>query len=290
MVPLVLLALLGPPPARADTGLAARLAPLIKAHKGQVAVGVKRLTTGETFFVNADEVMPTASLIKVAVMVEAYFQADEGKIDLREKVELKERDKVPGSGILTTHFSDGAALPLRDYVRLMIALSDNTATNIVLDKVGIANVNKRMACWGLKETRINAKVFRGSTTSVDKKRTAKYGLGSTTAREMVKLLEKIQTKGVRPAMKLVMLEHLKKCDDKDKFGRSLAPGVTVAHKTGSVSDAKTDAGIFYTPSGPIIVCVLTAGNADRRWARDNAADLLCSRISRAVCDHYAAKK
>jgi beta-lactamase class A len=291
MTPLVLLVLLGPPPAKADAGLAARLEPLIKAHKGKVAVGVKHLSTGETFFHNADEVMPTASLIKVAVMLEAYFQADEGKIDLRDKVELKEADKVPGSGILTAHFSEGATLPLRDYVRLMIALSDNTATNVVLDKVGIRNVNKRMAAWGLKETRVNAKVFRGGTTSVDKKRTAKYGLGSTTARGMVRLFEKVQTNdGVRPAMKLALLEHLKKCDDKEKFGRTLAPGAVIAHKTGSVSDAKTDAGIFYTPSGPIVVCVLTAGNTDRRWARDNAGDLLCARVGRAVCDHYAAKK
>ena len=74
---------------------------------------------------------------------------------------------MPGSGILTEHFSDGAAFSLRDAVRLMIAFSDNTATNLVLDRVGIKSVNQRMEAWGFPNTRINAKVFRGGTTSVD---------------------------------------------------------------------------------------------------------------------------
>ena len=103
--------------------------------------------------------MPTASLIKLPVLIEAYLQADEGKFKLTDKIELKESDKVPGSGILTYHFSEGASLPIRDVLRLMIAFSDNTATNLVLDKVGIANVNKRMADWGLKETRSTPRSF-----------------------------------------------------------------------------------------------------------------------------------
>ena len=92
--------------------------------------------------------MPTASLIKVAVLIETYLQADEGKFKLTDKVTLHESDKVPGSGFLTGHFSEGASFSIRDAVRLMVALSDNTATNLVLDQVGIANVNKRMEAWG----------------------------------------------------------------------------------------------------------------------------------------------
>src|SRR2546430_2359950 len=122
---LVLSLLLALPAADADSGLAGRVTPLLAAHKGQVAVGVKHLGTGETFFHNADAVMPTASLIKVAVLVEAYLQADEGTVSLRDPVTLKDADKVPGSGILTYHFSEGATLPLRDCVRLMAAFSDN---------------------------------------------------------------------------------------------------------------------------------------------------------------------
>jgi beta-lactamase class A len=283
MPPLLFLALLAP----AEPTLESRLAPLIAAHKGEAAVGVKNLTTGETWYHRGDAVMPTASLIKVAVLVEAYLQADEGKVNLRDKITLRDADKVPGSGLLTYHFSEGTTFSLRDAVCLMMAASDNTATNLVLDRVGIAAVNKRMADWGCPETRINAKVFRGSTTSVDKARTNKYGLGSTTAKEMVKLFEKIQTNdGFRPALKLAMLEHLKKNDDKDKFSRLLPPGVAVAHKDGSVSDSRTDGGVLYTPAGVLVVCVLTSGNADRRWDRDNAGNLLCAKVARAVHDHY----
>lgn len=275
----------------ADTSLPARLTPLVESHQGKAAVGVKHLGTGETYFLNADEVMPTASLIKVAVLVEAYLQADEGKVSLRDPITLKKSDMVPGSGILTSHFSEGATLPLRDCIRLMCVYSDNTATNLVLDKVGIANVNKRMEGFGLPQTRINAKVFRGSTTSVAPDRTKKYGLGSTTAREMVALFERIQTAdGIRPPLNLIMLEHLKKNDDKQKFGRLALPGLTVAHKDGSVTEAKTDAGILYTPSGPIVVCVLTNENKDRRWVNDNAGNLLCAKVARAVYDHYHEKK
>src|SRR5262245_25587215 len=119
--------------------LETRLAPLATAHKGKVALAVKHLGTGESCTLNGDEPMPTASLIKFPVMIEVYLQAAEGKVKLADPVTLREADKVPGSGILTYHFSDGANFPLRDAVRLMIAYSDNTATNLVLDKIGIAS-------------------------------------------------------------------------------------------------------------------------------------------------------
>src|SRR6516162_11216084 len=95
-------------------GLEARLAPLAKAHKGKVAIAVKHLGSGETYFLNADEVMPTASLIKLPVMIEVYQQAAEGKIKLADMLTLRDKDKVPGSGILTYHFSEGATFSIRD--------------------------------------------------------------------------------------------------------------------------------------------------------------------------------
>jgi beta-lactamase class A len=269
--------------------LADRLLPLIRAHKGQVAVAVKNLETGESFYHDADAVMPTASLIKVAVMIEAYQQADAGKVQLSEVLTLREESKVPGSGVLGKHFSPGATFSLRDAIRLMIGCSDNTATNLVLDRVGIAAVNRRMRDWGFPSTRLNAKVFRGDTTSVDPERTRRYGLGSTTAREMAGLMEELQV-GVRnrPALKQAMLGHLKKNDDKEKFTRFLPEGTVVAHKEGSVRDARTDAGLIHTPGGVVALCVLTAGNEDRRWLLDNAGNLLCARVARAVYDHSAA--
>jgi beta-lactamase class A len=285
---LALVLLLLPSGLRAeDPTLARRLEPLIKGHAGKVSVAIKNLETGETFFHNADEVMPTASLIKVAVLVEAYLQADAGKFSLRDKVTLRDEDKVPGSGLLSKHFSDGASFSVRDAVRLMMAVSDNTATNLILDKVGIAAVNQRMVDWGLPETRINAKVFKGNTTSVDPERTRKFGLGSTTAREMVALFEQIgATDRIRPALKQAILGHLRANEDADKFRRYLPADVVVVHKDGAVNDARTDAGLIYTPGGAVAVCVLTNQNEDRAWRRDNAGNVLCARVAQQVYEHF----
>jgi beta-lactamase class A len=269
--------------------LESRLAPLACEHKGKVAVAVKNLETGESYYLNADEAMPTASLIKVAVLIEAYQQVQEGKLKLTDRVTLRAADKVPGSGILTDHFSDGADISLRDAIRLMIAFSDNTATNLVLDRTGIIPVNQRMEAWGYPNTKINAKVFRGSTTSVARDRTRRYGLGSTTAREMVGLMEELQIgERCRPVFKQMMLNHLRNNQDKDKFKRFLPPGVLVLHKDGSTNDTRTDAGLIYTPGGVVAVCVLTNDNKDQRWQPDNAGNALCARVAKEVYDYFAA--
>ena len=272
-----------------EPSLESRLAPLAREHKGKVALAVKNLETGESYYLNADEVMPTASLIKVAVLIEAYQQVEEGKLKLTERVVLRAADKVPGSGVLTDHFSDGADISLRDAIRLMIAFSDNTATNLILDRTGIVPVNKRMEAWGFPNTRINAKVYRGSTTSVAPDRTRRYGLGSTTAREMCDLMEELQLgERCRPAFKLMMLNHLRNNQDKDKFKRFLPSGVVVAHKDGSTNDTRTDAGLIYTPGGIVAVCVLTTDNKDQRWQPDNAGNALCARVAKEIYDHFAA--
>ncbi len=276
-------------PAAGPENLESRIAPLAKAHKGKAAVAVKHLVTGEEFYLNADEPTPTASLIKLPVMIEVHQQALEGKLKLTDLVTLRNADKVPGSGILTEHFSDGATFSLRDAVRLMIVYSDNTATNLILDKIGIASTNTRMEAWGLSNTKINAKVYRGSTTSIAPERTKRFGLGSTTAREMVQILEKLQCgEIVTPAARQVMLAHLTRCEDRDKFPRFLPAGAVVAHKTGYVSDARTDAGVLYLSSGPVAVCVLTAENEDKTFRPDNAGSLLCARVAQEVYRHFQA--
>ena len=294
-LPLCLLLSLCSPCLCGEPSLAARIEPLAKAHKGKVAVAVKHLSTGEAFYLNADEPMPTASLIKLAVMAEAHHQADDNQCDLRKTLTLTRDDKVQGSGVLAYHFSDGATFPLRDAVRLMIVYSDNTATNMVLDQVGLRAVNDRMEKLGLPNTRINAKVFRPESR-LDPAR-VKYGLGSTTARESVRLLELIHMNKAASAESCkAMLGHLKACDDKEKLTRFLPPGTVVAHKTGSVNASKTDAGIIYVPdpadkkTQPVAVCVLTDGNEDTRWVADNAAQVLIGKVGREVYDHFAAKK
>ena len=278
--------LLGANPVRGADTLADRLKPLIEAHQGKVAVAVKNLKTGESFSHYADEPMTTASLIKFPIMVETYRQGAEKKVDLDAPVTLTKADKVPGSGILTDHFSDGATFPLRDAVHLMIVYSDNTATNLVLDKIGIGATGETMEKMGYPNTKAHSKVYRRDTT-IDLERSKRFGIGSTTANEMVRLCEALQ-KGelVSKEASAAMRKHMEACDDKDKFPRFLPPGTKVAFKTGSVDASKTAAGIIETPGGPVAVCVLTEDNKDTRWVTDNAGNRLCADVARVVYDYF----
>ncbi len=266
--------------------LAQRIEPLIKAHKGKVAVVVKNLKTGESYAYHADDVMPTASLIKFPVMIEAYRQAAAGQVDLDSMITLREQDKVPGSGILTDHFTAGATFSLRDAIRLMIRYSDNTATNLVLDAIGMSATAETMAKLGCPDTKIHSKVYRRST-SVFPERSKLYGLGSTTAAQMVRLCEDLNAgRLIDPKTSAVMYKHLTTCDDVHKFPRFLPEGTKLAFKTGSVDASRTAAGIIECSSGPVALCVLTSDNEDQSWTTDNAGDLLCAKIAREVFDHF----
>jgi beta-lactamase class A len=282
-------ALGSPAPLLADKTLATRLQPLADAHQGKTALAVRHLETGEAYSLRADAPMPTASLVKFPVMIEAYRQAAEKKIALDAPVVLKKEDKVPGAGILTTHFSPGASFPLRDAVHLMIVYSDNTATNLVLDAIGIDATAKTMETMGFPNTKIHSKVFKRETSKFPE-RSKQFGLGSTTADEMVKLFELLHHgKLVSPVACKEMHAHLLQCDDSDKFPRFLPAGTKVAFKTGSVDAARTAAGILYTKKGPVALCVLTAENQDKRWVKDNAGDLLCAKVAQEVWKHFGGE-
>jgi beta-lactamase class A len=266
--------------------LGERLMPIIDAHRGKVAVAIKHLGTGQSFAYHETDVMPTASLIKLSVMIEAYRQAAAKKVDLSATIVLKETDKVPGSGVLTSHFTPGARFTLRDAVRLMIAFSDNTATNLVLDAIGIGSTAATMDALGYPNTKIHSKVYRHDT-SVYPERSKKYGLGSTTAGEMVRLCEALYRKEVVSSKASEeMLTHLRACEDRDKFPRLLPPEVKIAYKTGTLADTRTAAGILEWPGGTVVLCVLSCENEDRRWVPDNAGNRLCAEVARAVYDHF----
>jgi beta-lactamase class A len=269
-----------------SNSLAGRIEPLIQAHKGKVSVAIKNLRTGESFQYQADVVMPTASLIKFPVMIEAYRQAAAGEINLDAMLTLKNEIKVPGSGVLTYHFSAGSSFPLRDAVRLMIAYSDNTATNMVLDAIGLGATAATMESMGYPNTKIHSKVFHRET-SIFPKRSEMFGLGSTTAFEMVWLCEALYYRRlVNPRASQAMLEHMRACEDKDKFPRFLPPGTKIAFKTGSLANTRTAAGIIECAGGPVAVCVLSKDNQDQRWVPDNAGNLLCAQIAREVYSYF----
>ena len=228
---------------------------------------------------NADMPLPTASLIKLPVLVAMHAAIQAGKLTLDDPIELQESDKVPGSGILTDNFSVGTRITLRDAARLMMVYSDNTATNLVIDRIGLDATAHVMEQLGYPNTKLHSKVFQRET-SIFPERSKQFGLGSTTANEMVALLQRLDGRQlVSESASGAMLELLYACDDRSKIPRDLPTEVKVAHKTGSVSNSRADAGLVAAPTGQIAICILTTNNKDRSWSDRNASNLLCGKLA-----------
>lgn len=281
--------------------LAAALGPMIEAHRGTVAVKFLHLPTGDSFEFEPNKPMPSASLIKTPLMVAAYEAAATGRLSLDDRCVLSEELKAPGAGVLSAHFSEGADLSLRDVIRLMIGWSDNTATNMVIERVGIEACNNLMERLGHRQLKLNSYVFR-ENTSVDAERSAKYGLGVMSPADTVELVRRLvegdpfgagagngygeaDAEQVK-AMCEEMMEHLRACQDRSMAPKLLPSDVSVAHKTGAVGDARCDAGVIESPTGPIIFCVMTADNEDRGWDSDNEAYTLLSEITKAAYERF----
>ncbi|MFM9023900.1 MAG: serine hydrolase, partial [Planctomycetaceae bacterium] len=267
------------------------LLPLLGPHEGRVAAAVRHLDTGVGFALRADERMPTASLVKLPVMVAAYAAAHSGTLRLDDRLTLAAGDLVPGSTVLDK-LSPGAVFTLRDAVRMMMAVSDNTATNLVIGKIGLPATNALLDRLDLPGIRLNSFVYRRDT-SLDAESSRECGLGCGTAADFVDLLAlvhsgELERRGiVAEGDSAAMLEHLLACEDRGTSPRDLPAGCRVAHKTGLVSGVRTDAGIILGPAGPIAFCLLTADNKDRR-APGGPADDLIARFAREVVNHFQA--
>jgi serine-type D-Ala-D-Ala carboxypeptidase (penicillin-binding protein 5/6) len=263
---------------------------LIDSHEGEVAVAIKNLDTQESYAHRADAVQATASLIKFPILIELYRQSEAGKVSLDEMVTLEGKDKVPGSGVLTDHFPDGTQVSLGGIARLMIAFSDNTATNLVLDETGISGVTATMVDMGFPETQVHSKVYRREE-SIAPDRSEKYGLGSTTAQDMIRLFQMLhERKLVSEDSSNAMLKHLAACDDATKFLRFLPKFTKAFHKTGAVANVRTDAGLLPTSKGTIAFAVLTTKNKDASWGDTNAAEILCGKIGEIVYKEFNPPK
>ncbi len=256
----------------------------IAGFKGKVWVYAKNLDTGATYDVGGDTPVRTASTIKVAIMVEAFAQVAEGKRRWSDELVLTKQKKVPGAGVLGD-LSDGLRLPLRDAVTLMIVLSDNTATNMVLDELTADAVNARMDALGLKETRSLRKISGGGESKTGKEEANKrFGIGKSTPREMVTLLEKLERgEVVNPTVSKEMIELLKRQKYHDGIFRTHWK-LPTASKPGALDALRSDVGIIYSPRGRIVMAITCDDMPEVNWSIDNSAHLLMSRLSQMLID------
>ncbi len=231
--------------------------------------------------------MRTASTIKLPILCATFQAVQEGKLKWTDLTTLRDADKVSGSGILG-EFSDGVKIPLVDLTHLMIVLSDNTATNLVLDRVTADYVNDYLEKLGMKGTRSMRKV-RGdgadlkspsgfSKAGLDPAN-QKFGLGSSTPREMVALLERIE-KGeiVSGEASKEILKVLKRQRDTNGIARRMGDFV-VANKAGALDHLRSDVGIVYTKTSRIAMAITCEDVPKIDWTSDNEGLLLIAKIA-----------
>jgi beta-lactamase class A len=267
------------------TQLRRALEDAMRGYSGVAGVSVLNLGTGERLSIRGDETFPTASLIKVAVLVTLMDEVRRGNLRLDERSAMIARDRVGGSGVLQ-YMQSGLQPTLGDLAWLMITISDNTATNLLLDKVNVKTVWDKMDSLSLHHTRIHSKTFLRSTSiAVDS--SVKYGLGVTTPNETARLFELLyRGSAVSPALDSAAVEMLRANQDATKLARWLPDTIPVAHKTGEVDQSRNDCGIIYGPDAPLVVCAMTRENRDTSYAPDNPANVLLARIGLAVFRHY----
>ncbi len=265
---------------RADTSaLRKQLDAIVNAHHGVMGYSVINLDTGERLSLRGDETFSTASLIKVPILVTLYDLVAQNQLSLDDPLTVLKIDQVPGSGVLQ-FMHPGMTLSVRDAATLMIVLSDNTATNLLLDRIVIRRVWDKMEKLGLPHTKVHSKTFlRISSVAMDS--SVKYGLGVSTPNEMAHLFELVaRGKAVSPAADSAMLDILSNNTDSELMQRNI-DSLRVPHKTGATDSVRTECALFPLQSR-VVACGFTKANRDTRWVVDNEAQVSLGRLGTAI--------
>src|SRR5436190_8571968 len=263
-----------------DTRIRAEIAPF----KGKVFLFAKNLDTGQEYSFNGDERVKTASTIKIAVMIEAFARVAEGRAKWTDELVLTKAARYSGSGILP-ELGDGLRLTLRDCVNLMMLISDNTATNMVLDYLTTDAVNARMDSIGIKQTRIMRRVGSGGESKEGKlEENKRFGLGATTPHEMVQIMEKLDRgEAISQAASKEMLDLMKREQARYAIGRSIAD-TPMASKYGALDHLRSCVALVYSKRGKIAIAITVDDMPEVNWSVDNPGYLLMSRLSAILID------
>jgi len=239
---------------------------------GVIGVAVKNLVTGETFLINENFLFPQGSAIKIPILIEVLKQASEGKFKLTDKIKIEKKYQVGGSGVLK-EFGDGLSeLSIYDLAVLMITVSDNTATNILIDLVGMENVNKTLEKLGLKQTKLQRKMIRPDAS-------ARGEENLSTPFEAMKLMEMLY-KGevVSKEISNQAVEILKKGKEAN-LNKYLPPDVKIANKPGGIEGVNCEWGIVFLPRHPYVIVVMSNYNL-------KSADETIAQISKIIYEHF----
>jgi beta-lactamase class A len=233
---------------------------------GVIAVAIEDLTTGHTLFLNPDEVLPQASSIKIAVLAELYRQHQSGKLKLDDLYTVNAADLVPDSAIMGGLTPGVTRITHRDLATMMVAVSDNSATNVLIDHVGMENVNAFLQGLGLHQTRLRRKMMDLKAASEGRENIA-------TPREMMTLLDalfhnKVLDRPLTDDFFKVLATH------KDSWiPRYLPEDLKIANKPGSLEGVRNDSGVIFASRRPYILCVMTTYLRNERDGEEAIAQI-----------------
>jgi beta-lactamase class A len=295
---LILLLSAGSSPAQDTSAAAAAIRRLASDRGVRAGVLARRLPDGPTIAVNADSLFPTASVIKLPILVALFRQFDQGALEPGQGVTLRSEHARPGSGVVQ-YLRGGTTLPLVDVATLMIILSDNTATNEVIDLLGpdhesrLEAVNGPMRALGLRRTSLLNKLYSWET----KKKTEearRFGIGVSTPADMALLLERILDGSAagRTACDS-MLAILGRQQDVQLAARYLPfardTTLRIRNKTGSLDAVKNDVGIVTWGEGSYVYAIFCDESRTEGEEIDNPATLAVAGISRILFDAFTGR-
>ena len=251
---------------------------MVRGFSGSVGIAVRHLGTGDEVFINERARFYAASTIKVGILIEAFRQAEAGLIDFQRKVPLRNEDKVGGAGVLR-ELHEGLELTIYDLAVLMTVISDNTASNMLIDILGFDNINRTLHEMGALHSVLEKKFM----VEVPGKSNV------TTPLDMLEIFSRIAMgKAISQRASEEIREVLLRQQYNEKIPLFLPRGTPVAHKTGSfpkggLPAVSHDAGIVYAPGGPYIFCMFTGDLEDER-----DGDALIAKVSKVVYDYFVS--
>ena len=280
--------------AAATQPLGDQLRKRIAGFPGEVSLYAKNLDSGETIGVRETEPVRTASTIKLAVMAALFDAVARGELQWSERLTITEPEKVAGAGVIESELSTGVQLPIQDVMHLMMVLSDNTATNMILERFHADRVNAYLDRIGLGSTRslriLGKNGAAGLSAAGKLEKNQKYGLGVSTARDMVALVERMERgELVSAEASRGMIAMMKRCQDTTGIRRPFGD-VDVANKTGALDALRSDVGIVYSKAGRIAMAITVDGIAQPDWGPDNPGSLLIADLARMLVKGLATRQ
>ena len=262
-----------PEPPRPDPDLQRQLEALAGEVRGVVGIYVRNLRTGQTAAIRADEAFPTASMVKVPLLIGTFDAVEKGKLSFDQPLIYTDSLLYEGHDLIGA-LEDSATVPLAKLALLMITTSDNTASLWLQGLVGGATVNEWLGAHGFDSTRVNSRVPGREDAR------SRYGWGQTTPREIAELVVMIrQQKAVSPAASQEMYRHLTRIYWNAQALSQLPPWVQAASKQGAVDQSKSEVVLVNAPSGDYVFSVITKEQEDQRWVGDNEGYVLIRKVS-----------